>query len=206
MARAGSSQIEVTEFGDQLFGRAMLPNFAEAGPGDQFQGGVALRSCGASVRIQPYTVRKVCQNGAIAAWILDQRELQLCGPEATAWEAQEVLSQIEQLVASCAAPSCLNQFIRQSRRAQRTRPDQTLSFLSSIERSQTRLPVRLIQSILRRFETQEDRSLYGLMNAVTSVARDVSNPAIKADLEELGGGVLARLPVTPTPSGQYAGR
>ena len=158
MARAGSTQIEVTEFGDQLFGRAMLPNFADAGPGDQFQGGVALRSCGAAVRIQPYTFRKVCRNGAIAASILDQHEVRLCGPEASPWEAQEVLSQIEQLVESCAEPNCLDQFLRHARMAQRMRPDRVLSFLSSIEKTQTRIPPHLVQSILGRFETQEDGS------------------------------------------------
>jgi hypothetical protein len=52
----------------------------------------------------------------------------------------------------------------------------------------------LVRTIVRRFEAGRDGSILGLVNAVTSVARDTADPETRWRLEELGGGMLARLP------------
>jgi hypothetical protein len=57
----------------------------------------------------------------------------------------------------------------------------------------------VLRTILTRFESGRDRSLFGLVNAVTSVARDTDDPNLRWRLEELGGGMLARLPERPRP-------
>jgi len=53
------------------------------------------------------------------------------------------------------------------------------------------IPAHLIDQIMRTFMEADDRSAFGLMNAVTSVARDQDDPEVRWRLEELGGGVPA---------------
>jgi hypothetical protein len=43
--------------------------------------------------------------------------------------------------------------------------------------------------VLRRYFNDGDRTVYGLMNAVTAVARETPDPELKWRLEEFGGGV-----------------
>ncbi|MHC4275561.1 MAG: hypothetical protein ACYSUR_18110, partial [Planctomycetota bacterium] len=59
---------------------------------------------------------------------------------------------------------------------------------------------RLFDAVMGRFDRQPDRSSFGLMNAVTSVARDTPDRDTRWRLEEAGGGMLARLMPAPTPS------
>jgi hypothetical protein len=51
-----------------------------------------------------------------------------------------------------------------------------------------------MQEIMGRFFGDEDRTRFGLMNAVTSVARDTSDPETRWNLEELGGAVAINAP------------
>jgi hypothetical protein len=52
------------------------------------------------------------------------------------------------------------------------------------------------QAIIRQLFESRDRSAFGLINAVTAVARDTRDPELRWRLEEFGGGVpaLARDP------------
>ena len=60
---------------------------------------------------------------------------------------------------------------------------------------------RLLHLVLERFTAGRERTRFGLMNAVTSVARDTSDPDDRWRLEELGGEIGARiLPRRPTPA------
>jgi hypothetical protein len=61
--------------GKRLFSRAVLPHVAEVGPGDQIRGGVAIKATGDGVWLYPYTFRRICSNGAIAAWTLEERPI-----------------------------------------------------------------------------------------------------------------------------------
>jgi hypothetical protein len=47
----------------------------------------------------------------------------------------------------------------------------------------------IFMAIMDRFFEGRDPSRFGLMNAVTSVARDTSDPEVRWRLEEFGGGV-----------------
>jgi hypothetical protein len=53
------------------------------------------------------------------------------------------------------------------------------------------------------FLGEGEKSRFGLMNAVTSVARDRPVPEERWRLEELGGGIAAR--ILPKPSGDSSG-
>jgi hypothetical protein len=50
-----------------------------------------------------------------------------------------------------------------------------------------------LAQILERFELGGDRTRFGMMNAVTSLARDTHDPDARWRLEELGGSIGARL-------------
>jgi hypothetical protein len=59
--------------------------------------------------------------------------------------------------------------------------------------------------ILRRFFRDRERSRFGLINAVTSVARDVRNPEHRWNLEQLGGAIIVgRSPASPPDRGTAA--
>jgi hypothetical protein len=64
----------------------------------------------------------------------------------------------------------------------------------------------MMAMILGRFTSGADRSRFGLMNAVTSVARDTHDPELRWRLEELGGGIPAALLSPADDSGSHAHR
>jgi len=55
----------------------------------------------------------------------------------------------------------------------------------------------VLEQIAGRFLRERDRSAFGLMNAVTSLARDTREPEMRWRLEEFGGGVPALLKPAP---------
>jgi hypothetical protein len=63
-----------------------------------------------------------------------------------------------------------------------------LLLFSSLRRT---IPHGLQEEIVQTFFQAGDHSVFGLMNAVTSVARDQDDPQVRWRLEELGGGVPA---------------
>jgi Na+-transporting methylmalonyl-CoA/oxaloacetate decarboxylase gamma subunit len=69
---------EITETfddGKRLFSRAVLLHVAEVGPDDQIRSGVAIKATGDGVWLCPYTFRRICSNGAIAARTLEERPI-----------------------------------------------------------------------------------------------------------------------------------
>src|SRR5256885_684810 len=69
--------------------------------------------------------------------------------------------------------------------------DQFLNLLPALSSVLHHLPAKqaseIVQQILGRFARDGDRSGFGLMNAVTSTARDTRNPDLRWRLEEFGG-------------------
>jgi hypothetical protein len=47
----------------------------------------------------------------------------------------------------------------------------------------------IITAVMDRFFAGPDQSRFGLVNAVTSVARDTRDPELRWQLEEFGGGI-----------------
>src|SRR5438876_2266979 len=66
-----------------------------------------------------------------------------------------------------------------------------VTMLAMLSRLPERGDSRLLRTILARFFEGDDRSRFGLMNAVTSVARDTPDPDLRWRLEEFGGGIPA---------------
>lgn len=199
----GGRVTEVYQDSARYYARAVLPTGGDVATGDRIQAGVALRSneCGAVVH--PYTFREVCKNGAIVA--------QAVGSQTVAFDdfatAEEAAGALAEAVAECGSAEVFQGALGQMRSAREVSADFLINLLPMLARflpdSQRDAFAREAMSRLFR---DQDQSLYGLFNAVTSIARDERDPERKWRLEELGGGVLARVRPEPTPGNVSARR
>jgi hypothetical protein len=65
-------------------------------------------------------------------------------------------------------------------------------------------PAAIAVQIMDQFAREADSSTFGLMNAVTAVARDTPDPDLRWRLEELGGGIPALVRPWLQPDGMAA--
>ncbi|MFN2567646.1 MAG: hypothetical protein ABR499_21840 [Gemmatimonadaceae bacterium] len=193
----GGTVPDVYAEGDLLFARAVLPGAAEVRPGDRIHGGIALRTHDTEVLVHPYTYRVVCTNGAIAAFATGSRVVERVEVAAPSTAINAVLDDLRAAVRACATPATLDATVSTMRSATQRDADVMLHMLPVLPHMPPGVRASLLRTIVRRFEAGRDRSVFGLVNAVTSVARDTSDPEIRWRLEELGGGMLARLPERP---------
>ena len=190
----------VYDNGERLFARAVLPADTEVRPGDHVRGGVAVRVGGSQVQVHPYTFRQVCSNGAISAEALETRRLDRIPStdvSTPTYDATVVLMDLRLAVRACAAPEAFAATTRQMRSAIEIEADIALNLLPYISQMPVRMAQQWLPHIIQRFASDGDPSVFGLMNAVTSVARDVRDEETRWHLEKLGGTIPARL--TPKP-------
>jgi hypothetical protein len=198
----GTITDEVSD-GQHLFLRAVLAADAEVRPSDDIRSGVALRAMGPEIVVHPYTFRRVCTNGAIAAHALQSRRLERVEGTEVFVPTFEVAMTIESLraaVRSSAEPDAFTAIAEEMRSASEVEADVAIQLLPAISRLAPELVTQVLPQIFRRFEVDGDRSAFGLMNAITSVARDTRDPSTRWTLETLGGSLPARLrrrPATP---------
>ncbi len=192
-ALLGDTRSERVRKGERLFLRAVLPLSKEVRPGDIIEGGIAIKVVGRTIRVCPYLFRQVCRNGAIMPHAGKARDIERVDFAASSEAIEAVEEQLREAVRSCAAPEVFAEAARQVRNAAAFElPSGTMDLLLS---SQETISEDLREEVRQRFVKEADDSLFGLMNAVTSVARDQKNAEIRWDLEELGGSVPAlRLP------------
>ena len=193
----GGAVPDVYDDGERLFARGVLPADAEVRPGDHIRGGVALRVAGPQIQVHPYTFRQVCSNGAIAAQALESRRLERIEAVEVAGPTHEIgvmLTDLRLAVRACAAPEAFAVTTRQMRSATEVEADMALNLLPLLARMRGGMAQRWLSQILQRFSADDDRSVFGLMNAVTSVARDVRDQNARWHLEELGGSIPALVP------------
>ena len=143
--------------------------------------------------ICPYIFRQVCRNGSIAPQALDSFDVERVDFSSPTEAVDEVIAELQRAIQCCLDPSVLDTATDEMREAARTRADFDLGLLYIAARVPNNVRERLLASISDRFVSGDDRTLFGLMNAVTSVARDTRDPQIRWRLEELGGGVTALL-------------
>ena len=175
--------------GQCVYVRAVLQRHDEVRHGDVIQAGVALRVVGASILVNPYTFRLVCSNGAIA---MSAERAQRARRVAIGWAVdviQGALDDVRGLVRECAQPAEFDAFVERMRSATtvsgtgQRRMAHLIAWLPPEQRES------MLRMIMGRFEADEP-TLYGMMNAVTSTARDSRDPALRWQLEALGGGLL----------------
>ncbi len=191
--------------GRRLFLRAILPLEDKVQPKDSVHGGIAVMVDEEEVEVRPYVFRKVCQNGAIMPLLMEARHIQRVDFSSSSDAIEEVDRDVREAVRACAAAEVFSKNVQQMKSSLAAVADFTvlhaLLMLSHIPHKDASA---FNVEIMRRFSRDRDRSVFGLANAVTSLARDQEDPEVRWCLEELGGGVLARIPPRTKPHGSAA--
>jgi hypothetical protein len=193
----GGTVPDVYAEGDLLYARAVLPAAAEARPGDRIRGGVAVRTHDTEILVQPYSYRVVCTNGAIAAFATGSRVVERVEVAAPSTVINAVLEELRAAIRTAAAPAALEATVGAMRSAAQRGADVVLQLMPLLPHMPPAMRASLVRTIVRRFEAEGDGSVFGLVNAVTSVARDTTDAETRWRLEELGGGMLARVSEWP---------
>jgi hypothetical protein len=183
-----SHQGQVTDTADdgrRLLARSILPCVKEVRPGDQLQGGVAIRTSGAEVWVHPYLFRLVCKNGAIMAQAIQTHHL----VELDLQDPADALEVVREAVASCCAPEVFADTFAKVRTAQEEVADALLNLLPHLAGLNSQWKGQVLDQILQQFHQAGDRSRFGLANAVTATAREIRDPDRRWELEELGGAI-----------------
>lgn len=189
---AGGTVSDTFDDGGRLFTRSILPSVRHVRPGDQVQGGVALRATEHDVWVHPYLFRQVCRNGAIMAHAIQTRHI-----DNLDWlPASEATFAVEEAIQACCADEVFSVAAEQMRSSREMEADLALNLLPHLSQLPTSVQAQVLGDILDRYDRERDQSRFGLMNAITSVARDTRDPELRWRLEELGGGV----PVAPVPT------
>src|SRR5207248_11308595 len=126
-----------------------------------------------------------CSNGAIMAQAIQTRHLEAgeyTTPEATAVDVRAAIQ-------ACCVEDAFATAAEQMRSALEMEVDLALNLLPMVSRLPAHVASQVLPQIVQRFFGEGDRSRFGLMNAVTSVARDTRDPELRWRLEELGGAV-----------------
>lgn len=190
IAEHGGSVTDVFNDGQRLLARSVLPRIEEIRAHDRLRGGVALKANDGEVCIHPYTFRLVCQNGAIMATAFASRVVTATFD----WDREKAISDVRQAVQACCAPEVFTNCLQYIRSATDVRADLAIHLLPMLTRMQVTIQAAALQDILKRFFGDTDRTRFGLMNAVTSVARDTADPHTRWNLEELGGAIPTTAP------------
>jgi hypothetical protein len=169
--------------GKRLFMRSIFPRALEVRPADRVQGGVALRAVDEQIVVHPYVFRQVCTNGAIFAQATGSCEIQ----RVFLPMGEAILSELASAIRSCSEEESFAENVNQMRMATNA---SWVTFMPLLSRLSGENAAAFLQQILERFPSEE-KSGFGFMNAVTSVARDTQDPEQRWGLEELGGRVAA---------------
>ena len=193
VATLGGAVSDAFEDGPLLLARSVLPGVEEVRPGDGVQGGVAIRVDDEDVFVHPYVFRQVCTNGCIVATAIDTRRVEL-GDSPTLEDAEEA---IREAIGACADPGVFAEVAGRMRSAAEMQADLVLNLMPLLRHLPGTQGAQVIQEIVRRFVGDGDRSRFGLVNAVTSTARDTPDAATRWRLEEFGGELLVGAPRAP---------
>jgi hypothetical protein len=200
VAGAGGTILDRVGDDRRLFLRAVLPSIREIRPSDRVQAGIAVMALGPEVRVHPFTYREVCRNGAIMAQVIDTRRIERVESDAPAYAVDEVLARVREAVRQCAAPEVFAEVADQLVAATITPASMAIQMLPMLIRARGFDAARFLAHMLGEYDHEGDDTLFGLMNAVTRVARNHRNPRVRWDLEELGGGIPALVPDDGKPS------
>jgi hypothetical protein len=190
IARHSGRVADTFDDGTRLFSRSILPKSEEIKPRDQVQPGVALKATPEEICVYPYVFRQVCRNGAIMAFSLGGRRLM----RSKGLTPEEELSSLRETIDACCQEESFAVSVSRIRSSLGGKVDFSLTMLPFISRLRNVASGEIIGLIVERFFREGDQSPFGLMNAITFVARDRTNPDERWELEEFGGGVAAKTP------------
>lgn len=191
----GGRVTDVYQDCDKLLARSVLPRTSNVRPRDRMHAGVAVKALGAKVTVHPYLFREVCRNGAITAKVLGSRSVTELGFH----DREQAVYLLQEAIDACATEDVFDASIYRMRAAGTTDADLAIDLMSHFVRDESAATRRMLREIMDRFFRDADDSRYGLMNAVTSLARDTADPDERWNLEELGGQIGAALDPSPRP-------
>jgi hypothetical protein len=185
IAGAGGKVTETFDDADRVFTRGVMPPSIEVGPQDHLKGGVALCATDTDIFVHPYVFRLVCSNGAIVAQATQTHRL------ARDDHAVMLESALRFAIRCCCDRDAFVSAAGEMRASQNFAANRAIAMSAFMSSHGGRMPKMMLVEIFRRYEADGDRSAYGLMNAVTSLARDTRDPELKWRLEKFGGGIPA---------------
>ena len=191
LACLGGTVSDRFDDGRRLFLRAIFPMSDEVRPKDVVEGGIAVRTVGQEIEVCPYLFRQVCRNGAIMPQVVETRRIERVDFAASSDAIEDVNEHLREAMRACSAAEGFAHATRQIRFATTTEVSSDVSTLLVFSSLWRAIPADLQDEVMETFLEDDDRSAFGLMNAVTSVARDQDDPEVRWQLEELGGGVPA---------------
>lgn len=181
IAGAGGNVLETFNDGDRLFMRSIFPKELEVQRGDRVQGGVALRATDQEIWVHPYVFRQVCTNGAIMAHATQSRTIERSG------FSSDLERELRETVQACCEKEAFTMAVGAIRATVGSRIDMALMMMPMLSRLGANASPEILRMISERFFKDRDHSRFGLMNAVTSVARDTRDPDLRWRLEVIGG-------------------
>lgn len=167
----------------RLFIRAVLPNIRTVRPDDEFQEGLALRATHRSIWVHPYVLRLVCTNGTVMGRPLGTEVIERIDEKAP----EVVEASLREAIHSCCREGVFEESFEKIKRSDSRIVDYALSLLPFMTRVPEERRTELFQTLMRRIEGEGDGTAYGLMNGITSIAREEEDPGIRWSMEEYGG-------------------
>ena len=196
---AGGKVTDTFDDGTLLFTRAVLPKNKKVARRDRVDKGVALKSAWEDVWVHPYVYRRVCINGAIVAQAVATKHVS--NTEHITPVEMEI--RVREAVQTCINEQDFEGYAKQMKRAMGLFPDPRPTLMPHLAKLPADQASEVIEETHRRFTEGADESRYGLINAVTSLARDTRNPELRWSLETVGGALIVTS--TPAPSGAGSG-
>ncbi len=196
---AGGKVTDTFDDGTLLFTRAVLPKNEKVARRDRVDKGVALKAAWEDVWVHPYVFRRVCINGAIVAQAVATKHVM--NTEHVSPIEMEI--DLRESVRMCIQEQDFEGYVEKIKRARGLFPDPRLTLMPHLSRLPADQASQILEDTHRRFAKGADESRYGLINAVTSLARDTRNPELRWSLETIGGALIVTS--TPTPSGEGSG-
>ncbi|MDB5341405.1 MAG: hypothetical protein JWN70_7024 [Planctomycetaceae bacterium] len=165
---AGGNVSDTFEDESRLFMRSILPLSADVGLNDGVHGGVALRVSECQVWVHPYVFRQVCSNGDIRAQAIHSTHID----DLDLLSDDEACETVREAIQHCCTAEAFNMSVDEMRTAQDKEADVFLSLMPLISRLPAESASGIMRQIFSQFVNEHDTSRFGLMNAVTAVARD----------------------------------
>jgi len=171
--------------GAALYQYALLDLTGEVKAGDKVQGGVGLWANASEIMALPYILRQVCVNGAVLPMAIGREVIRRRDNH------PDPLPLLRTAIRYCAEPDNFHLAAERMRQAGQQRGSDFESvmhlLLGRLFRGQQ---FERQREIHQRFLQEGDSSLFGLVNAVTALARDTKDPGDRWRLQQLGGQLL----------------
>jgi len=181
-----------------LFLWARLPAEAEVRPDDIVGSGIAVAAHGATIQVRHHVLRRVCRNGAIMPQVDRCQDIRRVGLAASNDAIAEVTQQLRAAVRLCASVDGFNATLSKITRTTQRQADLQRDLLRRLPHIPSPRRHHARSEIVDRFIRERDPSVFGLLNAVTSLARDERDLGLRWRLEELAGAIACGAVLPPT--------